>query len=229
MILLNKTSHTNQPCSYIANQEARFEYFLASGLGYDELDELLSVGWRKFGLYYFRPNCPGCLKCIPIRIQAKNFTPTKSQRRIVKNAGKIEIVTGPLEFKKEIFDIYRIHSKDRFDKESDMEEFYHSFYQQSCPAIQSEYYLDGKLIAAGFLDYSSHSLSSVYFIYDTAYKDYSLGTLSVIKETQIAAGMGLDYYYLGYVIYENRSMAYKDKFHPYELYDWDAESWVREA
>ena len=229
MISLNNTSHLSYPCPYLSNQESHLEYFLASGLNFEELDELLSSGWRKFGTYYFRPECPGCLKCIPLRIQTKNFRPTKSQKRIVKKAEKVTLVTGPLKFKKEIFDIYGIHSKDRFNRESNLNEFYHSFYEQSCPAMQSEYYLDGKLIAAGFLDYSSNSLSSVYFIYDTEYKNYNLGTLSVIKETQLAAAMGLNYYYLGYIVWGNHSMAYKDKFHPHEIYDWDSKMWMPEA
>lgn len=221
-------SRLTYPCPYLPDQESCLEYFFASWLTSEELDELLSSGWRKFGAYYFRPDCPGCLKCIPLRIQTKNFTPTKSQRRVIKKAEKVTLVTGPLEFKKEIFDIYDIHSKDRFNKESNLSEFYHSFYEQSCPAMQSEYYLDGKLIAAGFLDYSSNALSSVYFIYNTMYKNYNLGTLSVIKETQLTAAMGLDYYYLGYTISENHSMAYKDKFHPHEIYDWVSKAWVAE-
>jgi len=226
MISLSKTSRLSHPCPYLPDQESCLEYFLASELTYGELDKLLSSGWRKFGVYYFRPDCPGCLKCIPLRIQTKNFMPTKSQRRVIKKAERITFVTGPLEFKKEIFDIYDIHSRNRFNKKSDLNEFYYSFYEQSCPAMQSEYYLDGKLIAAGFLDYSSNSLSSVYFIYDTEYKNYNLGTLSIIKETQLAAAMDLDYYYLGYIVSENRSMAYKDKFHPHETYDWNSKIWL---
>jgi len=228
MITLSKISRLSLPCPYLSDKESYLEYFLASGLTSEELDELLSSGWRKFGIYYFRPKCPGCLKCIPLRIQTKNFTPSKSQKRVMKKAEKITLTAGPLAFKKEIFDIYEIHSQNRFNKKSDLNEFYHSFYEQSCPAMQSEYYLDGKLIAAGFLDYSSNSLSSVYFIYDTEYKNYSLGTLSVIKEIQLAAAMGLDYYYLGYVVSGNHSMAYKDKFHPHEIYDWDSKAWVAE-
>ncbi|MCL2026470.1 MAG: arginyltransferase [Leptospirales bacterium] len=226
MLFQDKTSRLSHPCPYLPDQESCLEYFLASGLTFDELDKLLSSGWRKFGVYYFRPDCPNCLECVPLRIQAKSFTPTKSQRRIIKRGEKITLVSGPLDFKKEIFDIYSIHSKNRFNKESNLNEFYYSFYEPSCPAMQSEYYLDGKLIAAGFLDWSSNSLSSVYFMYDTDYKNYNLGTLSIIRETKLAAAMGLDYYYLGYTVSENRSMAYKDKFHPHEIYDWNSKVWL---
>jgi arginine-tRNA-protein transferase len=72
-------------------------------------------------------------------------------------------------------------------------------------------------------------LSSVYFIYDTKYESYSPGNFSVIKEIEMTAAMGLDYYYLGYYISQNRSMAYKSSFHPHEEYDWSGGTWSRES
>ena len=228
MIQIAPQQHSQEiTCSYLKEKNACFEFFLANNVSYEELDSLLEHGWRKFGIYYFRPDCSGCLCCIPIRIQAKNFKPSKSQKRVLKKKNEITLRTGPLQFKKEIFDIYRTHSKNRFQRDADdIDEFYHSFYQQSCPAMQSEYYIDDTLVAIGFLDQSSNSLSSVYFAYDTAYENYNLGTLSVIMETELAAKLGLDYYYLGYIVNENHSMAYKGSFYPHETYDWSVREWT---
>jgi leucyl-tRNA---protein transferase len=229
MILLQETRLSDfTPCSYIPELMWRFEYFFAHGLDGRELDLLLQQGWRKFGYYYFRPNCGECRRCIPIRILARELSPGKSQRRIAKKCANIEVRFGDLDYRKEIFDIYSDHSLNRFGKESDEEDFFASFYTQSCPALQSEYYLDGELIAVGFLDVSRESLSSVYFIYNTAYEDYRLGTCSVIRESEYAASRGLTYYYLGYYIEENQSMAYKGHFHPNEKYDWETRRWIRE-
>jgi arginine-tRNA-protein transferase len=216
-------------CQYLKDRDWRFEYFFATDLDEDELDDLLSRGWRKFGAYYFRPNCDTCRSCVPIRVAARDFLPSKSQRRIMKKCREIEVALKPLQFREEIFEIYRIHSMNRFGKESDRDEFIYSFFMQTCPSMQSEYYLEGRLMAVGFLDRSSHGLSSVYFIYDTEYESYSPGNFSVIKETELTAAMGLDYYYLGYYITQNQSMAYKFNFHPHEQYDWSGGTWNRES
>ena len=135
---------------------------------------------------------------------------------------------NPLEYRDEIYEIYRIHSRDRFDRETDREEFIDSFYTPSCQTIQSEYYLEDRLIGVGFLDRSDRALSSVYFVYDTACEEYRLGTYSAIKEIQYAAEEGLEYYYLGYYIAENSSMAYKNRFRPNERFDWSTEIWKKE-
>ena len=217
------------PCAYIEGLQWRFEYFFARGLDEGELDELLSRGWRKFGEYYFRPRCAACSRCIPLRVRAGEFAPTRSQRRIMRNCAAVEVRFGGLSFREEIFEVYRDHSLNRFGKESDRDDFITSFYSPSCPGLQSEYYLDGNLIAVGFLDRSGDSLSSVYFVFRSEYKEYRLGSFSVIKEVEFAASLGLHHYYLGYYIAENRSMEYKGHFHPHEKYDWADKTWKREA
>lgn len=228
MILLQEPRLSDfTPCSYIPDRMWRFEYFFAHGLDGRELDLLLQRGWRKFGEYYFRPDCGDCRRCIPIRILAQEFKPGKSQRRIAKKCGAIEVRFGELDYREEIFEIYRDHSLQRFGKESEEEDFLASFYTQSCPALQSEYSCDGELIAVGFLDMSYEALSSVYYIYKTSHERFRLGTYSIIRETEYAASRGLKYYYLGYYIEENASMAYKGHFHPHEKYDWENRVWVR--
>ena len=217
------------PCSYLADRQWRFEYFFANGLDGRELDLLLQRGWRKFGHYYFRPDCGDCRKCVPIRILAGEFAPGKSQRRVAKKCAAVEVRFCDLDYRTEIFEIYRDHSLNRFGKESDEDEFIASFYTRSCPALQSEYYCDGELIAVGFLDLSREALSSVYFVYKTDREEFRLGTYSVIRETEHAASLGLKYYYLGYYIGENESMAYKGHFHPHEKFDWEKRVWVREC
>lgn len=214
-------------CQYLGEEIVRFEYFFATGLNIYELEELLSRGWRKFGLYYFRPMCSNCRKCVPIRIRTKKLIITKSLRRVIRKADGIRVIFRPLQFRQEIYEIYRDHSLSRFNKESTLENFINTFYIETCPALQSEYYLDDELIAVGFIDRSSNSLSSVYFIYKAAYEKYSLGIYSVLKETEYAASLGLQFYYLGYYIAENEKMAYKNRFHENEKYDWQRDAWSR--
>jgi len=154
-------------CSYIEDLNWRFEYFFAADLSEYELGELLSQGWRKFGIYFFRPNCVNCYDCVPLRVVADDFLPTKSQRRVLKKGSNIKVRFEPLKFREEIYDIYKDHSENRFGKETDLNDFLNNFYIESCKSIQSEYYLNDKLIGVGFLDIADDALSSVYYIFDT--------------------------------------------------------------
>lgn len=202
---------------------------MAEELTEEELNIFLSAGWRKFGRIFFRPSCPDCSDCIPVRIDVRSFLKSGMNKALRKTAAKgasVEMKISRLEFKPEIYRLYAVHSMDRFQRLADINEFISSFYESSCPALQSEYYLNSRLIAAGFLDRSSAALSSVYFIYDTAYSNYRLGYLSVIREAELALSLGLNYYYLGYWIPGSSRMAYKLSFKPYEIYDWKKDKWL---
>ncbi len=228
MKLIQEMKETDlEPCHYLPEEQWGFRYFFAADLDEGELEELLSRGWRKFGFYYFRPQCGDCLKCLPIRVLAEEFAPSRNQRNILKKNRRTEVKFGPLNFSDRIFEIYENHSRNRFEKEPFLDDFILNFYQQSCPSLQSEYYIEGKLAAVGFLDRSSRGLSSVYFIFDTAYSSYSLGTFGALKEIELARTLGLPYYYLGYYIEKCRRMVYKGRFRPFETYDWQRGAWSR--
>jgi arginine-tRNA-protein transferase len=228
MIVIQEQQLSEQTeCSYIHGQELRFNYFFATRVSDMDLDLLLEKGWRKFGIYYFRPSCPGCRECIPLRIPVSEYHPTRSQKRTLKRAENVEMTVNPLVYRDEVFEIYRDHSLHRFGRDSDRAEFMASFYQQSCPGVQTEYYLDGRLFAVGYLDLSHRALSSVYFVYHHEYEFLSPGVLGVLREVDLCHRWGLDYYYLGYYIAGNRSMSYKNRFYPHELFDWEQDAWIR--
>lgn len=227
MILLqNLTVDAPLTCPYFPDRECTFEYFLASELTDRELNGFISKGWRKFGYYYFRPVCGDCRLCIPIRVIVDRFTVSKNQKKILNKCRDIEVEFRELEYSDEIFDIYSEHNDKRFGKESYIEDILFNFYYKSCPSLQSEYYLQGRLIAVGFIDKTDEALSSVYLMYRAGYDRYSLGTFSIIKEVEFASSLNLNYYYLGYYIKDNHFMAYKNRFRPNEKYDWNWNEWV---
>ncbi|KAK7049626.1 Arginyl-tRNA--protein transferase 1 [Paramarasmius palmivorus] len=65
------------------------------------------------------------------------------------------------------------------------------------------YRLDGKLIAMAVLDILPHCVSSVYFMYDDDWEEFSLGKLSALREIALAAELykagapNLSFLYLG--------------------------------
>ena len=160
-------------------------------------------------------------------VLAEEFKPSKSQRKVLKKNEKTEFKVCDLEYRDEIFELYKKHSEVRFDQPVAKKEFIETHYFPSCPSFQTEYFIDGKLVAVGFIDQSSHGLSSVYFIYDTDYIYLSLGVYSILCEIELTKKLGLSYYYLGYWIKENKSMEYKNRYYPHETYDWIKEDWIR--
>ena len=218
-----------QECDYLPGRSWRFRYFFAMELDGTELAGLLSTGWRKFGYYYFKPDCRGCSACVPIRVGTADFAPSRNQRDLVKRNRDVRMEIVPLKYSDRIYEIYEIHSRERFGAPRNREDFVFNFYSPSCPALQSEYWVGDELAGVGFLDVAGDGLSSVYFMFDTRFSKLSLGTYSALREIEYAASLGLPYYYLGYYIRECPRMVYKARFRPHDFYDWKKGQWARQS
>lgn len=218
-----------EKCPYIATELARHEFFLAHDLSAQEFDDVLKKGFRKFGVYFFRPHCQNCQACRPLRVNVNDFKPSKSHRRVLKKNQDVAVSFQAPEYSEEIFQLFRKHSKIRFDQEENhntaREDFIQTHFTQTTPTVLSLFHLQDQLIAVGFLDLSQWGTSSVYFIYDPDYGKRSLGVFGALKEIEYTQKTKRDYYYLGYYIKENPSMNYKNQFHPYELFDWTQGIW----
>jgi len=214
-------------CPYLPGRHKQYEFFLANQLSAAEVVGCLEAGWRKFGPYYFRPACPDCRLCIPLRVPVAEFVPSRSQRRVLRRNADLRVVFSPLQFSERFYDLYRDHSGIRFGRETSLEEFFLHFYLPSCPSLQTEIYLGEDLVGIGFLDIGENCLSSVYFSFDPLLANRSLGIFSVLQEIEHARRLGLAYYYLGYYVPGCPIMDYKDHFRPREHFDWDRGQWQR--
>ena len=70
-------------CPYLPGRMVRNEHFCAMDLNGEELGDYLQTGWRKFGIYYFRPVCDNCKACTPLRVLANDFHASRSQRKVL--------------------------------------------------------------------------------------------------------------------------------------------------
>jgi arginine-tRNA-protein transferase len=213
-------------CPYLENRFMRLAFFYASEVSGSELDRLISNGWRKFGIYFFKPQCEGCRSCIPVRVPVETFSMSKSQRRLWRKNSDIRMSLEEDASFTELYRIYQEHSLNRFGNSVNEEEFRNHFFIKACPSAYSLYYLGGMLIAVGFLDLSSNALSSVYFVYRTQFLERGLGNYSVLREIQMASDLGLRYYYLGYYVPGSSRMQYKARFFPYQYYHWETQTWI---
>lgn len=215
-------------CPYLEREVQSLSVFWATEISASETDELLSMGWRKFGEMNFRPNCGLCQKCTPLRVKTLEFFPSKSQRRIFKKNHDITHKFADLVYDKSYFDLYLAHSKSRFNKDAleNESEFKESFFKFTGQQMMSLFYLADKLVAFGILEVGNTGLSSVYFVFDPEFHERNLGTYGALIEIEYAKNKNLSYYYLGYWIAENQSLNYKANFKPYEIFDWNTKIWT---
>ena len=153
------------------------------------------------------------------------FRPSRSQKRVLRLCRNVRVSFGPLRYSSELFDLYQLHGRERFGQKNSFEDFAASLHSPSCPALLARYETDGRLVAAGYLDKSARGLSSVYFVFDPEFSALSPGVFGALREIEYARSLGLDYYYLGYIVPGCAKMAYKGRFHPHEIYSWTDRRW----
>ena len=72
------------PCPYLDGQIERKVVTELSGPNAEGLYERLSrAGFRRSHNLAYRPACPSCNACVPVRIAATDFEMTKSFRRVM--------------------------------------------------------------------------------------------------------------------------------------------------
>lgn len=89
-------------------------------------------------------------------------------------------------------------------------------------SFHEQYWLDNELIAVGVIDILPSCISSVYFFYDPAYNQLSLGTFSSLREIYLTRQLNkiandLKYYYMGFYIHTCPKMRYKARMQPSKL------------
>ncbi len=228
MKVLRTIVHHSPECSYLPDRPSSLDARIALEVTPTQLGEMLSRGWRRFGPTYFRPACSSCAECVGIRVRVADWTPSRSQRRILRNNRDVELVVGEPTVTRERLALYaKWHSfreRERgWDPSSlDAESYEIEFAFPHPAAREFSYWLADevgrkRLVAVGIVDEVPGALSAVYCYYDPSLADRSLGVFNVLSQLELARSSGLSFVYLGYRVAECRSMAYKSRFEPHEL------------
>ncbi len=211
-----------EECPYLPGETARMPLYALSGASDPaSTDERLSEGQRRAGEFVYKTQCPNCQACIPVRIPVKDFTHSKSQKRIlVRGDRELRCEIGPLQVDDARLDLFNKHRVQRGlsrDRERVSWEDYHWGFVRSCfESFEMAYYLGDDLVGIAINDLGTESLSAVYTFYDPDLKGQSLGTYSVLKQVDFCRAVGHRYLYLGFYIADCQAMVYKDRFRPQE-------------
>lgn len=207
------------PCSYVPERRARSQVAtpneLVDGAAYSQL---IRAGFRRSGLYTYRPQCDHCRACVPVRLAVNEFRPNRSQRRSWKRNQQLKAALCELEFDARHYDLYRHYQASRHaggGMDQDGEDQYRQFLLQSGVNTLLVEFLDaGSLRMVSVIDVVEDGLSSVYTFFDPDLPQAGFGTYNVLWQAELCCRMGLPYLYLGYWIAESDKMAYKANFHP---------------
>ncbi len=213
------------PCPYLPD---RVERKLFARLTSDknlnaEINSTLTrAGFRRSHDIVYRPACDRCGACVPVRIAAHDFLPTRSLRRIrAINRNLIIRKTEP-KGTDELYALFQQYqavrhadsdmarmSRQEFDsmmREGDAKTRLYTLFD---PVVLPD---RPSIAGAMIIDQAQDGLSAVYSFFRTDQPHRSLGTYMILALVEEAQKLNLPYVYLGYWIKESRKMAYKARF-----------------
>lgn len=230
------------PCPYL---QGRVERKLFTRLGdahaKDVNSALTAAGFRRSHDIVYRPVCPGCMACVPVRIPCAELEPSRTQRRLLRAVTGWTMRRTIAATTAEHYNLFSTYQRTRHD-DSDMARMSPLDFSAMVEEGRADTCLyelrdtEGRLRGAVLTDLLNDGLSAVYSYFDTMETRLSLGTVMVLRLAQETARTGLPYLYLGYWIPTSRKMAYKAAYSPLEALGpqgWyrlsDAERATREA
>ncbi|MBL8672889.1 MAG: arginyltransferase [Alphaproteobacteria bacterium] len=222
-----------QACPYLPERMERklwTDLSAVPGATAGETFRRLSVqGFRRSHRVAYKPACPSCNACVPVRVRADRFAWTRTLRRVRRDNAALSVVERPPVATAEQYALFSRYLDARHH-DGEMSGMAYDDYKhmvEDAPRDSGVLELqapDGSLRAACLVDHvggtgaggSSGGLSAVYSFYDPDIPRLSLGTMVILALIERAQALALPFVYLGYWIDGSEKMAYKARFRPLE-------------
>lgn len=207
------------PCSYLDNKTARSAFVHPSvHLSGEIYSHLLELGFRRSGSEVYRPDCPTCSKCVPVRIPIRNFKPSRKHKRCLQKNQTTQTTIRPALFNKNHYHLYQKYQLARHGKggmaDSSSEEYMNFLSSVWCDTWFVEFTIKGQLAAVAIVDHLDNALSAVYTFFDPVFSKYSPGVYAILWQIEKAKQQKKDWLYLGFWVANCRKMQYKTQFRP---------------
>ncbi len=213
-------THT-APCPYLPGREEARVVAILDELAPESFDLLTAAGFRRTQRYLYRPDCPGCNACVPVRIPVADFRWTRGFRKVWHRNAGLRAVERPPVATAEQYDLFSRYLASRHaggGMAGMTFEDYREMVEEAAPGTMLVEFRepDGTLFGATLTDRVESGLSGVYKFFEPGAERRSPGTFIVLWHVVRAGQLGLPYVYLGYWIAGCRKMAYKSRFRPLE-------------
>ncbi|GIU12788.1 MULTISPECIES: arginyltransferase [unclassified Shewanella] len=208
------------PCSYLEEQQEQLMVLQEDVIDIGLFEQLLALGFRRSGSMIYKPQCPQCSACLPIRLDMDEFKLSKRQKRTLKKNQDLswKIVDHKTPQQYELYERYVNTRHADGPMYPATPEQYDSFATASwLQPLFIELRQGEELVGVAVTDVLPHSLSAIYSYFAPELEKRSLGSLLILLQTQITKMMQKRFLYLGYQIDESRKMNYKRDYRPHQI------------
>ncbi|WP_033075582.1 arginyltransferase [Sphingopyxis sp. MWB1] len=216
------------PCPYLPGKTERKVFTELGGQNAVELNDALGrIGFRRSQSVAYRPSCSDCTACVSVRVAARDFRPSQSQKRTIRR--NRDLIATPCKpwATEEQYRLLRAYISARHPDggmaDMDEQDFADMVEQTPVESYMIEYRepgVDGepgRLVGCCLTDRQGDGLSMIYSFFDAHHpRREGLGTYIIADHIRRAASAELDYVYLGYWVEGSARMAYKARFRPLE-------------
>ncbi len=208
------------------------ESFVSTHMAAPAMDALWAQGWRHQGAMFFRYT--HCImqgvehNIVPMRIDLPQFVMSKSQRRVWRRNADLRWEVVPAEIDDALNQMFVRHTV-RFVENIpfSLQDFLgESPSTVPCRCYAFKAWLGDRLVAASFMDVGMNSTSSVYAIFDPEHARRGLGTMTLLKEIEVAHRAGKRFMYHGFGTPLHSRYDYKKMFRPLQGLDWTTGNWM---